>query len=94
MSLTDLLLAQLADPFRIGLLIALFITMLRTQTATGIWAPLAAGAVFVAVIIPSTLTQGTQAVPLAQAIGVGIVADVTLLAIILAAWNAFKRVRG
>ena len=94
MSLTDLLLAQLADPFRIGLLIALFITMLRTQTATGIWAPLAAGAVFVAVIIPSTLNQGTQAVPLAQAIGVGIVADVILLAIILAAWNAFKRVRG
>jgi hypothetical protein len=94
MSLTDLLLAQLADPFRIGLLIALFITMLRTQTATGIWAPLGAGAVFVAVIIPSTLTQSAQAVPLAQAIGVGIVADVILLAIILAAWTAFKRVRG
>ena len=42
MTLPDLLLSQLADPFRIGLLIALFVTMLRTRAASGVWVPLAA----------------------------------------------------
>jgi hypothetical protein len=93
MSLTDLLFAQLADPFRIGLLIALFITMLRTQNATGTVVPLAAGAVFVAVIIPATQAQAAQAVPFLHKVAVGIVADVILLAIILAAWTLFQRLR-
>lgn len=94
MSLTDLLLSQLADPFRIGLVIALIITMLRTQAATGTWLPLAAGAVFVAVVIPVTAGQGAAALPLWQVIAVGVVADVILIAIALAAWSLLRRLRG
>ena len=92
MSLPDLLSSQLSDPFRIGLLIALFITMLRTQSASGTWVPLAAGAVFVAVILPTTM-QTTLAAPLWQVIALGVVADVILLAVILAAWTLFQRTR-
>ncbi|MES2435293.1 MAG: hypothetical protein V4586_15905 [Pseudomonadota bacterium] len=92
MTLPDLLISQLSDPFRIGLLIALFITMLRTRAASGIWVPLAAGAVFVAVILPSTMQ--TTSVPLMQAVLVGVLANVVILAIILAAWALFQRVRG
>lgn len=93
MTLPDLLLSQLADPFRIGLLIALFITMLRTQAATGTLVPLAVGAVFVAVIIPATQGQSAATGPFLNAIAMGIVADVILLAIILAAWTLFQRMR-
>jgi peptidoglycan/LPS O-acetylase OafA/YrhL len=92
MTLTDLLLLQLSDPFRIGLLIALFYTMLRTQATSGTFAPLAAGAVFVAVLIPSAV-QTTLVVPFWQAVVVGIGADVILLAVILGAWTAYLRFR-
>ena len=94
MPLTDILLSQLADPFRIGLVIALIVTMLRTQAATGTWLPLAAGAIFVAVIIPVTAGPGPLVAPMWQIIAVGVVADVILIAIALAAWTLFRRVRG
>ena len=92
MTLPDLLLSQLSDPFRIGLLIALFITMLRTRTASGIWVPLAAGVVFVAVILPTTM-QNTLAAPLSQVIGVGVLANVVIVALIMAGWEVYRRVR-
>ena len=92
MTLPDLLMSQLSDPFRIGLLIALFITMLRTRTASGIWVPLAAGVVFVAVILPTTM-QNTLAAPLSQVIGVGVLANVVIVALIMAAWEVYQRVR-
>ncbi len=94
MSAADLILSQLADPFRIGLLIALFITMLRTEAATGTWVPLAVGALFVAVLLPLTVPGTTVAVPLVQAVVSGLVANVILLAIILAAWRLYQRRRG
>lgn len=93
MTLTDLLLSQLSDPFRIVLLIALFATMLRTQAATGTLMPLAAGALFVAVILPTTL-QTTLAAPLMQVIGMGLVANAILLAVIFAAFSLYKRFKG
>lgn len=93
MTLTDLLLSQLSDPFRIVLLIALFATMLRTQAATGTLMPLAAGALFVAVILPTTL-QTTLAAPLMQVIGMGLVANAILLAVIFAAFSLYKQFKG
>ena len=90
MSLSNLLLSQLADPFRIGLLIALFVTMLRTRAASGTIVPLAVGAVFVAVILPVS-AQSTLAAPLATLVGVGIVANAALLAIMLGAWTLYQR---
>ncbi|NTT84716.1 hypothetical protein [Tabrizicola fusiformis] len=94
MPLSDLLLSQLADPFRIGLLLALIVTMQRTRAATGVWLPLAAGALFVAVIIPVTAQRAGLPLPLWQVVAVGVVANVILLAIALAAWEAYRRLRG
>jgi hypothetical protein len=82
--------SQLSDPFRIGLLIALFVTMLRTQATTGTLLPLAAGAVFVAAILPMTTTSALAAT-LPVVVGVGIVANAILLAIILGAWTLYRR---
>ena len=90
--MTDLLIAQLTDPFRIGLLIALVATMLRTQAATGTLVPLAAGVVFVAVIIPVTM-QAAQG-PVWQPVALGIVANTVILALIMAIWTVIRRLRG
>lgn len=49
------IISQATDVFRIGLLIALILTMLRTEQATGTLVPLAAGILFVAVLIPMTI---------------------------------------
>ena len=90
--MTDLFFAQLIDPFRIGLLIALFATMLRTQAATGTFVPLAAGVTFVAVIIPVTM-QAAQG-PLWQTVAIGIVANVIILAVVMGVWTLIRRLRG
>lgn len=82
MSLTDLFLSQIMDPFRIALLIGLVFTMIRTQGVTGAYVPLISGVLFVAVIIPSTITQGLAA-PYALQIGVGIVTNLVILGVIL-----------
>lgn len=91
---TDLLLSQLADPFRIGLIIALFATMLRTQANTGTWLPLAVGAVFVAVIIPVSGVSGALVAPMWQVVAVGVLADAILIAVVMAAWRLWQRLRG
>jgi hypothetical protein len=92
MTLTDLFLAQLADPFRIGLLIALIITTMRTVAATGKVIPLLAGIVFVAVLIPATLSPLAGVSPQA-AVGVGLVANAVILAVLLAGYALFLRLR-
>jgi hypothetical protein len=84
----DLLIAQLTDPFRAGLIAALFITMLRTRETTGMVIPLLAGIAFVAVIIPNTM--GTTA-PMVQAIGIGLIANAILVAIVLGIWKLVAR---
>jgi hypothetical protein len=91
MPFLDLLQAQLTDVFRIGLMIALVVTMLRTQAVTGTILPLLAGVVFVAVIIPMTM-PGTE--PALRAIGTGIVANLILLAVAMAALQVYRRFRG
>lgn len=53
--MADLFLSQLTDPFRIVLAIGLVLTMLRTRGASGTWIPLAAGVLFIAVLIPMTM---------------------------------------
>ncbi|MBL4929239.1 hypothetical protein [Fuscibacter oryzae] len=85
--------SQLTEPFRIGLLIALFITMLRTRANTGIWTPLAIGAVFVAVVIPVTRVSGAPKAPMPTEIGVGILANIVLLAVVLGVWTLWQRLR-
>ena len=93
MSLPQLVLAQIPDPFRIALLIGLVITMIRTRAQTGTLVPLAAGVVFVAVIIPSTL--GTRlAEPFWMQVGAGLIANLAILAVVLGIYEGFRRITG
>jgi hypothetical protein len=91
MPLLDLLQAQLTDVFRIGLIIALVVTTLRTQSVTGTILPLLAGVVFVAVIIPMTMPTTEPAL---RAIGTGILANLILLAVAMAALQVYRRFKG
>ncbi|GAB1363085.1 hypothetical protein MASR1M32_23210 [Rhodobacter sp.] len=91
MSLPQLVLAQLEDPFRIILIVGLVITMIRTRAQTGTLVPLAAGVVFVAVIIPSTL--GTRlAEPFWLQVGAGLIANLVILGVVMALYEAYRRI--
>lgn len=92
MPLIDILIGQLSDLFRIGLIIALVITTTRNAPVTGKIIPLIAGVVFVAVIIPVT-NQTAPAAPLWPLIAVGIAANLILLAAVLGLFALLQRVR-
>ncbi len=92
-TLTDLLPAALADPFRVALLVGLVVTQRRTAGITGRVLPLVAGLVFVAVILPVTMQQGLTTPQLLNAVAIGIVANATWLAAILAAFAIWDRTR-
>lgn len=94
MTLIDLLQSQLLDPFRIGLIIALLYTAIRNRANTGSVVPLAAGVVFVAVILPSTMGLGAaETLGLWTVIGVGVLSNVILLSIALVGWQLLKQVQ-
>ncbi len=88
----ELVQSQLSDPFRIGLIVALVATMIRTRAATGQVVPLALGVVFVAVILPSTSPPTN--VTMTEAIGAGLVSNLIILAIVLALAVLIRRLRG
>lgn len=88
----DLVQSQLLDPFRIGLILALVVTMYRTQAATGQVVPLVLGVIFVAVILPSTNPPAD--VTLTEAIGAGLLSNLIILAIVLALAVLYRRLRG
>ena len=88
----DLLQSQLTDIFRIGLIVALIATTLRTEGITGRIIPLLAGVVFVAVIIPTTMQTGDTP-PLMQRIGVGVVANLIILGVCWGIWQTIARMR-
>jgi hypothetical protein len=87
----ELIQSQLMDPFRIGMIVALVYTMVRTRAATGTAIPLALGVVFVAVILPST--QGSGAASLTNAVLAGIVSNLIILGIVLALAMIIRRLR-
>lgn len=93
MMLTELLQSHLTDVFRVGMIVALIVTALRTQPVMGLAVPLLAGIVFIAIIIPATMQIGL-AVPLWKSVGVGIVANLILLGIGLGVWQAIRRITG
>jgi hypothetical protein len=78
----ELVLSQLSDVFRIGLIMALVVTMLRTSSVTGRVLPLIAGVVFVAVIVPSTLSGSSET--LSQEIAAGLISNLIILVPVLA----------
>ena len=83
--MTDLVISQLTDLFRIGLIIALVVTMHRTAAVTGRVIPLVLGVVFVAVMLPTTMPSNS--VKLKDAILAGLVSNLIILIPVLAvAW--------
>lgn len=93
MPFTEILTSQLTDPFRIGLVIALVFTMMRNRAATGILIPLITGVLFVSVILPTTMGAASP-VPFWQQVGVGVISTGLILAVVLAVWQAVRRLRG
>jgi hypothetical protein len=87
----DLVILQLTDPFRIGLIIALVVTMQRTAAVTGRFIPLILGIVFVAVMLPTTMPSSTVSVK--DAIFAGLVSNVIILLPVLAAAWLIARLR-
>ena len=87
----DLVLSQLSDLFRIGLLIALVITMLRTSAVTGRALPLVMGVLFVAVILPTTMPSGTASV--SDAILAGLISNSLITGLVIAFAAVFTRLR-
>lgn len=92
MTSSDILLSQLTDPFRLGLIVALVVTMLRTEAVTGRWVPLAAGVVFVAAILPVTTARGMADGGMVQVVALGIVANFVLLALVMAIRHVVLRI--
>jgi hypothetical protein len=84
MTNSEILLSQLTDPFRLGLIVALVVTMLRTEVVTGRWIPLILGVFFVAAILPMTTSRGMAEGGMVLAIALGVVANVILLALVMA----------
>jgi len=89
--LTDLVLSQLTDLFRIGLIVALVVTMQRTAAVTGRVLPLILGVVFVAVMLPATLPSGSGS--LTDAVLAGLVSNSIILIPVLAGARLIARLR-
>ena len=87
MDFVDVFLTQIADPFRIGLIVALVVTAARTSAAVGTLVPLALGVLFVAILIPTALGGDDT---LSQ-IAVGLVTNAVLLGVALAAKATIER---
>lgn len=87
----DILLAQLTDPFRIVLAVGLVLTMIRNRSVTGTVLPLAAGTLFIAIIIPTTLQRVTGGLSLH--IGLGLVSTAIIVGVVLAIREAVLRFR-
>ena len=83
--------SQLSDVFRIGLIMALVVTMLRTSSVTGRVLPLIAGVVFVAVIVPSTLSGNSET--LSQEIAAGLISNLIILVPVLVLAKLISRLR-
>lgn len=92
MTFTEILMSQITDPFRLGLIVALVVVMLRTEAVTGRYIPLALGVLFVAVILPMTTARGLAEGGMRQAIALGIVANLVLLALVMAIRHVVLRI--
>jgi hypothetical protein len=88
MEVLDIFLAQITDPFRIGLVIVLVMTAARTSSTVGTWIPLALGVVFVAVLIPTALQSESD--DKARQIAIGLASNAAMLGVALAAKAVFE----
>lgn len=89
MTIADIFVSQITDPFRIGLLIALLVTTRNTFAHTGAVLPLLGGLAFVAILIPMTFHAGADNWWLL--VGVGLLSNGAILAVAVGLWLAFTR---
>jgi hypothetical protein len=82
---TDLLIGQVTDVFRIGLLAALIYTTERNRAQTGVFLPLVAGTGFVAIII--AMTMPVAGITPWRSMATGLIANVLILVPMWAAWK-------
>jgi hypothetical protein len=88
----DIFQQQLADPFRIGLILALVATTVRTRKVSGTLLPLLAGMTFVAVIIPATISPpGDEG--MVQSFATGFAANLVILAVAMGLWQVYLHFR-
>lgn len=88
MSIVDIALLQLIDPFRVGMIAMLVLTAARTAGTVGTLVPLGLGVVFIAVLIPMTLsTEGDRT----MLIAVGLVSNLIILGVALALMAVYSR---
>ncbi len=90
----DLFLAQLLDPFRVGLLIALIFTTARTRQVSGLVIPVLAGVIFVAVLIPTALGAPGPLNNKFPEILTGIAANLVLLLPVAGIYALIRRIAG
>ncbi|HEV7416198.1 hypothetical protein [Tianweitania sediminis] len=95
MDLQALLVSQLTDIFRIGMIVFLALTAARTATATqtraGRAAPLILGVLFIAVLIPVTFYRGAPDL-LAQIL-MGVASNTLILAAVLGILRLWRRMQ-
>lgn len=91
MTWSDVLLAQLIDPFRIALIVGLGWTTLRLRQSSGIVMPLIAGTLFFAVMLPMTLPM--SGAPSQIQMITGFIANVIILAVLASFWLLLQRFR-
>lgn len=88
--MADILVSQLTDPFRIGMMFFLLVTAIRTRDTMGMKAPLAMGVIFVAILLPMT-TAASAEVARFTSIGLGIVSNALILGVFLVGWFFWEK---
>jgi len=92
MEVSDLILAQLADPLRMGLLVALLFFAANSRGVLNRWLPIALGLAFVAVLIPTAMASDTTE-PVTAQIGVGFLSNAMIVGIMLFAEAVVEKFR-
>jgi hypothetical protein len=92
MDVVKILAEQLADPFRLGLLVALLFIAANSSGVFNRWLPIALGLVFVAVLIPTAMASD-EIEPVTAQIGVGLLSNAIIVGLMLLAEAAFERFR-
>jgi hypothetical protein len=88
---SDILLAQLTDPFRIGLMLALGYMTIRLRAQSGVLMPLVAGVLFFAVMLPTSMPiEGAERM---LQMGTGVAANAIIVSVLAGIWIAVERVR-
>lgn len=84
MGLLEIIFSQLADPLRMGLLVALLVVAANGKGLSNRWVPLALGLAFVAVLIPTAMASDLGE-PVGTEIGVGLVTNALVVGVMLVA---------